>query len=136
MNRDDLLTLLRAWGWSQTGWANRGAMSVWKKGKHTVHTVRVPMRETEDTAETAELLAGAMYDFATAEAPRLLAVVREVAALHQPEDVPRLMPDGTVVHDQRCTVCLAPGEYGDDIRMEPWHCPTAQALSRLEENRG
>jgi hypothetical protein len=108
MTRDGLLTLLRAWGWSLRGQANGGALDIWEKGRATVH-----LPNLADAADYDECLQQAEWALATAEGQRLLAVVREVEALH----VRRV--------ERPNAGCLQCGQI--------WPCRTAAAVQKLGE---
>lgn len=108
MTRGDLLTLLRAWGWSLRGQANRGALDVWEKGRATIH-----LPNLSDAADYDECLQQAEWALATTEGPRLLAVVREVAALHTEDEV--------------CGCGQAHCKHCEHL----WPCPTAAVVQHL-----
>lgn len=78
----------------------------------------------------ARHLRQAEVNFAHAEAPRLLAVVREVAALHQPvQDGLGYLGDGSYgTISPACSTCGTHDEYA-----VPWPCPTARAVQALTE---
>lgn len=83
------------------------------------------------TAEPGKSILAARLRLQHEHAPYLLAVVREVAGLHQP--VPDGLGDtsteyGTV--SPACGTCGTHGEYA-----VPWPCPTARALQALTESK-
>lgn len=82
MTRDDLLTLMRAWGWRmKSEWPGR--YQVWENpGGGTAIVPSDP-----EKADYDELMERARDTLAAAEAPRLLAVVREVARVAVPVGV-------------------------------------------------
>ena len=113
MTRDDLLTLLRAWGWRAVGGVP-DAYTVWE---HPEFETEVIVPADESKADYAKLLRRAVHTLAQGESMRLLAFAREVEALHQPR------PNGT---SALYPVPLCSCDAGD------YPCPTAKALNRLE----
>lgn len=78
MTRDDLLTLMRAWGWTLTGSLANGRADLWSH-RNGMDEVIIPGAETAPDYD--RMLRQAESIIARAEGPRLLAVVRKVAGL-------------------------------------------------------
>ena len=79
MTRDDLLTLMRAWGWRmESEWPGR--YEVWE---HPGGGTSIVPSDPEK-ADYDHLMKRAWGTLAAAEAPRTLGIVREAARLHQP----------------------------------------------------
>lgn len=119
MARDELLALMRAWGWRmESEWPGR--YEVWEHlGGWTCIVPSDP-----EKADYDHLMERAWATLAAAEAPRTLGIVREVARLHQP------IPDGMGFIDGTC------GTHDEYAAPRP--CPTAravQALTTTEETR-
>lgn len=131
MTRDDLLTLMRAWGWTLTGSLPNGRADLWAHPGGMDEAI-VPNAETAPDYD--RMLRQAESIIARAEGPRLLAVMREVAGLHRP------VPDGQgFIDGSYGTISPACGTCGThDEYAVPWPCPTARALEALtvtEETR-
>ena len=114
MTRDELLTLMLAWGWRmESEWPGR--YEVWEHpGGWTCIVPSDP-----EKADYDHLMKRAWATLTAAEAPRTLGIVREVARLHRPRT------GGT--WEGYCT-CSG----------REWPCPTAravQALTTTEETR-
>ena len=113
MTRDELLALMRAWGWRMES-ERPGRYQVWE---HPGGRIAIVPSDPEKT-DYDRLMKRAWGTLAAAEAPRTLGIVREVARLHPREAVTCLNP----THGDDCDgqVC---GTCGD-----AWPCRTIVAI--------
>lgn len=79
MTRDDLLTLIRAWGWTLTGSLPNGRADLWA---HPGGMDEVVLPSDETAPDYDRMLRQAESIIARAEGPWLLAVVRDVQTVH------------------------------------------------------
>ncbi len=126
MTRDELLALMRAWGWTLTGSLSDGRADLWT---HPGGMDEVVLPSDETAPDYDRMLRQAESIIARAEGPWLLAVVREVAGLHVriQDGIAGQGPRSTWRPTYGCEHCST-----EDVRV-PWPCPTARALQALTE---
>lgn len=106
--RTEVVALLTRFRWQLSGTLLTGG-ELWEH-PNGMDELIIPAEGRESAPDAGRLLRGAERVIARAEGPRLLGVVREVAAIHRQDD------DGD---------CWADGD--------PWPCATVRAMQALTE---